>query len=235
VIAPFIDKFQDVVLSMRYSSVPVVAATKGYVFGGACELMMHCDRVVACLESYIGLVEAGVGILPAGCGTKEMAYRASQQVDPFKATTDYYKNIAMAEVGKSALYAQEMGYLREPDRIVFHPDEILYIAIQEAKSLATNYKPPLPPQFKAQGRTTLATIKASLVNLREGGFISLHDYKVASKIAYVICGGDIDADQTVDEAWILKLEQLKFIELADTDKTKERIQYTLETGRPLRN
>ena len=235
VLEPFIKELQETVLSMRYASIPVVAATKGYVFGGGCELIMHCDAVVASLESYIGLVEAGVGILPAGCGSKEMALRASRSVDPFKAFTSFYKNIAMAEVAKSALYAKEMGYLRDADEIVFHPDEVLYVAKETAKTLAINYRPPRPPKINVLGHSVIATIKASLVNLREGGFISAHDYLVASNIAYVICGGDLEKGEQVDENWFLALERKKFLELLGTNKTSERIQYTLETGKPLRN
>ena len=148
-----------------------------------------------------------------------------------------FKNIAMAEVSKSAENAREMGFLREADVIVFHPQEILYVALQQARAMAeSGYRPPLPPSaFPVAGNTGAATLKMMLVNMKEGSFISEHDYEIGSRIAECLCGGNVDPGSMVDEKWMLDLERKNFVELAKTDKTQARIENMLKTGKPLRN
>ncbi|MDP4027976.1 MAG: 3-hydroxyacyl-CoA dehydrogenase/enoyl-CoA hydratase family protein [Gallionella sp.] len=239
-------KFQQVSLRLRYAQVPTIAAVYGLALGGGCEFSIHCTRIVAALESYIGLVEVGVGLLPAGGGCKEMALRAAQDAqllssegrgDIFPHLKRYFQNIAMGEVAKSAELARDMGYLRPSDRIVLNQYELLHVAKEEAKALtATAYRPPLAPrQIPVAGRPGIATLKAAMVNLLEGGFISEHDYQIGCRIAETMCGGDVEAGSLVDEQWLLDLERKNFMELLATDKTKARVEYMLKNGKPLRN
>ena len=239
-------KFQQVSQRLKYAQVPTIAAVDGLALGGGCEFSIHCSRVVATLETYIGLVEVGVGLLPAGGGCKEMAMRAAQEaqrfandnrVDVFPFLRKYFQQIAMGEVAKSAELAREMGYLRQSDRIVLNRFELLHVAKEEAKALnATAYRPPLHPHRTAvAGRTGIATLKAAMINLREGGFISEHDYDIGCRIAETMCGGDVDAGSLVDEQWLLDLERRNFMELLATGKTQARIEYMLKNGKPLRN
>ncbi|MES1982856.1 MAG: 3-hydroxyacyl-CoA dehydrogenase/enoyl-CoA hydratase family protein [Pseudomonadota bacterium] len=233
-------KFQQVSQRLKYALVPTIAAVDGLALGGGCEFSIHCTRIVAALESYIGLVEVGVGLLPAGGGCKEMAQRAAADAkggDIFPFLRRYFQNIAMGEVSKSAELAREMGYLRPSDRIVLNRFELLHVAKQEAVALtATAYRPPLASrQIAVAGRTGIATLKAAMVNMREGAFISEHDYEIGCRVAEVICGGDVDAGSLVDEQWLLDLERRHFMELLATDKTRDRIEYMLKKGKPLRN
>ncbi|QKK02181.1 MAG: 3-hydroxyacyl-CoA dehydrogenase/enoyl-CoA hydratase family protein [Pseudomonadota bacterium] len=232
--------FQAANLRLRYANVPTVAAVRGLALGGGLELAMHTATRVAHLESYMGLVEAGVGLLPAGGGLGTLAM---QIVDDVKAGDTYpllekrYKQIAMGQVAGSAMEAREMGYLREHDRIVLHEHELLHAAHHEVRALAAaGYRPPLAGRkFPAAGDVGIATLKMLLVNMLEGRFISEHDYEIGSRIATVICGGEIDRGSTVDEAWIHRLERDHFLELAAMEKTQERVAHMLKTGKPLRN
>jgi 3-hydroxyacyl-CoA dehydrogenase len=233
-------KFQQVSMRLKYATVPTIAAVDGLALGGGCEFSMHCTRIVATLESYIGLVEVGVGLLPAGGGCKELAQRAAAEArggDIFPVLRRYFQNVAMGEVAKSAELAREMGYLRSTDRIVLNRFELLHIAKQEALALnATDYRPPLHQrQIAVAGRVGIATFKASMVNMLEGGFISAHDYNIGCRVAETLCGGDVDAGSLVDEDWLLDLERRNFMELLATDKTQARIEYMLKNGKPLRN
>jgi 3-hydroxyacyl-CoA dehydrogenase len=233
-------QFQVTTQALRYSMVPTVAAVDGLALGGGCEFIMHCDRAVATLESYIGLVEAGVGLLPAGGGCKEMALRAAAEAkggNVFPFLQKRFKTVAMAEVARSAEQAKEFGYLRTADRVVMNRFELLGIAKAEARMLAdAAYRPPLrPARVMVAGRSAISTIKAYMVNLREGGYISEHDYLIGEKSAIVMCGGDVEPGSTVDEQWFLDLERQHFIELLATEKTQARIEHTLKTGKPLRN
>lgn len=232
--------FQAANLRLRYSSVPSVAAVRGLALGGGLELAMHTATRVAHLESYMGLVEAGVGLLPAGGGLGTLAM---QIVDDVKARDTYpllekrYKQVAMGQVAGSAMEAREMGYLREHDRIVLHEHELLHAAHFEVRAMAAaGYKPPMAGRtFPAAGDVGIATLKMLLVNMLEGRFISEHDYEIGSRIATVLCGGEIDRGAKVDEAWIHRLEREHFLKLAAMDKTQERIAHMLKTGKPLRN
>ncbi len=233
-------KFQQVSMRLKYSSVPTIAAVDGLALGGGCEFSMHCTRIVATLESYIGLVEVGVGLLPAGGGCKELAQRAAAEAkggDIFPSLRRYFQQVAMGEVAKSAEMAREMGYLRSTDRIVLNRFELLHIAKQEAMALiATDYRPPLHQrQIAVSGRVGIATFKASMMNMLEGGFISEHDYNIGCRVAETMCGGDVDVGSLVDEDWLLDLERRNFMELLATDKTQARIEYMLKNGKPLRN
>lgn len=233
--------FQATSQRIKYSLVPVVAAVRGLALGGGCEFQMHSARAVVALESYIGLVEAGVGLLPAGGGLKEIAVRASQAAGPggdvFAELKKTFETVAMAKVSASAVEAKELGLVRENDLVVFNAYEQLYIAKQQVLALAeSGYRPPLPARrIQVAGDVGIATFKMMLVNMLEGRFISEYDYEIAVRIATVLCGGEVDRGALVDEEWLLALERKHFVELAQQEKTQARIGHMLKTGKPLRN
>ena len=234
-----INTFQQTALRLRYSKVPTIAATRGYVFGGGCEFMLHCDRVVAALESYIGLVEVGVGLLPAGGGCKEFALRAVREStgDALATLKDYFMNIATAKVATSALEAKALKFLRDGDVVVFNEHELLYVAVAQAKAMmAAGYRAPHRVKtFPAPGRNVAASIRGQLLNMKEGQFISQHDDDIATLIADVMTGGDVEPGTEVTEQWMLDLERKHFMQLLKTQKTQDRIANMLSTGKPLRN
>ena len=239
-VVDIVANFQIVSQRLKYSQIPTIAAVDGMALGGGCEFAIHCARMVATLESYIGLVEVGVGLLPAGGGCKEFAHRAADEAkggDIFPHLRRYFQQIAMGEVAKSAELAREMGYLKASDRIVMNRFELLHVAKAEAQAMiATAYRPPLQnKKIPVAGRTGIATFKASMINMKEGGFISEHDYDIGSRIAEIMCGGDVEAGSLVDEDWLLELERKHFLALVATDKTKERVEFMLKNGKPLRN
>jgi 3-hydroxyacyl-CoA dehydrogenase len=233
--------FQATSQRVKYSLVPVVAAVRGLALGGGCEFQMHSARTVAHLESYIGLVEAGVGLLPAGGGLKELAVRASAAAgangDVFAELKRVFETVAMAKVSTSAVEAKELGLLRDGDVVSFNAFEQLHIAKAQARGLAERgYRPPLPARrIRVAGDVGIATFRMLLVNMLEGRFISEYDNEIATRIATVLCGGEIDRGAVVDEEWLLKLERRHFVELAQQPKTQERIAHMLKTGKPLRN
>lgn len=234
-----IAQFQQTALRLKYSMIPTVAALRGRALGGGCELMMHCDAVVAAFESYPGLVELGVGVIPAGGGCKEMALRAAShanQADLMSYIQSYFQQIATAQVASSATEAMQMGYLRATDQRMMHANEVLHTALVKVKALQeSNYLPPLAQRFKVTGMEGHARLQAGLVNWLEGGFISKHDYTLANELAFVLCGGDLNQNTLVDEQWMLRLEREAFIKLTKTELTQARINHLLETGKPLRN
>ena len=238
-IEPEVAKLQQAHLAMKYASVPVVAAVAGLALGGGCELMMHAAKRVASIESYIGLVEVGVGLIPAGGGLKEAAVRAAADAkgnDLLQFLKNYFTNAATAAVSKSALEAKKMGYLAADDVIVFNPYELLHVAKIEARALYdAGYRPPLKALVPVAGRYGMATIMAQLVNMRDGGFISAHDYKLGAMIAEIVCGGEVEKDSLVSEQWLLDLERKAFMELLVHPKTQERIMGMMQTGKPVRN
>ncbi len=235
-----VEQFQITTQALKYSMTPTVAAVDGLALGGGCEFVMHCDRAVATLESYIGLVEAGVGLLPAGGGCKEFALRVAADAKGGTASffiQKYFKSVAMAEVGRSAEHARDIGYLRATDKVVMNRFELLEIAKAEVRALAAGgYRPPLrQTAIPAAGRSEIATIRTVLENMLAGGHISAHDHLIGCKVAQVMCGGDIEAGSLVDEQWYLDLERRHFMELMATEKTQARIEHMLKTGKPLRN
>ena len=231
--------FQRTSMRIKHALVPVVAAVRGLCLGGGCEFQMHSARTVATLESYIGLVEAGVGLLPAGGGLHELALRAGKAnpADPFEALKKVFETVAMAKVSGSALEAKHMGLLRESDVVVFNPFELLYVAKKTALALAeSGWRPPLYERaIPVAGDVGTATFRAQLANLQAGYFASEHDVAVATRIADTLCGGAIERGSRVDEQWLLDLERRHFVALAKTEKTQARIAHTMATGKPLRN
>lgn len=233
--------FQSTSQAIKYALVPVVAAVRGLALGGGCEFQMHTAKTVAGLESYIGLVEAGVGLLPAGGGLKELAVRASEAAGAsgpvFDELKKVFETVAMAKVSTSAVEAKELGLLRPQDAVVFNVHELLHIAKGQAKALHdAGYRPPLPARrVRVAGDVGIATFKMLLVNMREGRFISPYDEEIATRIATVLCGGEVDRNSIVDEDWLLALERKHFVELAQQPKTQERVAHMLKTGKPLRN
>jgi 3-hydroxyacyl-CoA dehydrogenase len=236
---PGIALLQDTFMAMKYSNVPVVAAVAGLALGGGCEMALHASKRVASIESYIGLVEVGVGLIPAGGGLKEAAVRASNEAkgtDILQFLKTGFTNAATANVSKSALEAKAMGYLKEDDIIVFNPYELLHVAKVEARAMFdAGYRPPLRRPVTVVGRYGYGTIKAQLVNMRDGGFISAHDFKLGEMIAEIVSGGNVDQGSVVSEQWFLDMERKAFLELLNHPKSQERIMGMMQTGKPVRN
>jgi 3-hydroxyacyl-CoA dehydrogenase len=238
-IEPEVVKLQQALQAMKYANVPVVAAVAGLALGGGCELMLHAAKRVASIESYIGLVEVGVGLIPSGGGLKEAALRAAADAkgnDLLQFLKVYFTNAAMASVSKSALEARQMGYLKPDDVIVFNAYELLHVAKVEARAMFdAGYRPPLQKLVPVAGRYAIGTIMMQLVNMRDGGFISAHDFKLAQMIASIVSGGEVDQGSLVSEQWLLDLERKAFMELLNHPKTQERIMGMMQTGKPVRN
>ena len=242
-IAPEEKKLQEAMLALRYANVPTVAAVRGMALGGGCEVAVYCAKRVAAMESYLGLVEVGVGLIPGGGGLTYIARRAAEMAnagnagaDLFAFLKDGFTNAAMAKVGTSAIESRQLGYLLDSDVIVPHKDELLYVAIAQARAMfESGYRAPVRALFPAAGRSAKATIMAQLANMRDGGFISAHDFHISSLIADVLCGGDIDAGSLVNEEYLMALERRHFCSLLEHPKTQERVMGMLQTGKPVRN
>ena len=231
-------KFQRASTRFSQSEVPVVAAVDGMALGGGCEFAMHAVRTVCSAESYLGLVEIGVGVLPAGGGLRELARRAAAAApdgDPWPFIQRAFEFVAKAVVSASGEDAIGMGLLRDTDTIVMNSQELLTAAKAEALALAASWRPPIRKPIKVCGRTGAANLEGVVVNMHAGGWVSDHDAFIATKIAKILCGGDVDAGTEVTEDWVLNLERRAFVELCGTDKTRARIAHMLETGKPLRN
>ena len=233
---------QKVMLKMRYASVPVVSAIRGLALGGGCEMAVYSARRVAAVESYIGLVEVGVGLVPGAGGLTYIARRAAENAqsstgkDLMPFLSEGFAAAAMAKVGTSAHESRKLGYLLEGDVIVAHKDELLFVAISQAKAMYTaGYRAPARRLFAVAGRDGIATIRGQLVNMQGGGFISAHDFHIASLIAGVVCGGDVDAGSLVSEEYLMTLERKAFCALIEHPKSQERIMGMMNTGKPLRN
>jgi 3-hydroxyacyl-CoA dehydrogenase len=242
-IKPEVKKLQDLMLRLRYAQVPVVSAMRGIALGGGCELAVYSTQRVAAMETYVGLVEVGVGLVPAGGGLTYIARRAAEMAnagnagaDIFKFVTDGFTNAAMAKVGTSALESRKMGYLLWSDVIVPHKDELLFVAIAQAKAMAdSGWRAPAKSLIPVAGRNAVATIKGQLANMRDGGFISAHDFHISTLIAEVVCGGDVDAGSLVSEEYLMAMERDRFCALLEHPKSQERIMGMLQTGKPVRN
>jgi 3-hydroxyacyl-CoA dehydrogenase len=237
-----VNLFQQTTMRCRYSSVPVVIATQGYVFGGGCETLMHCDAAVCAAESYIGLVEVGVGLIPGGGGTKEFAVRLSDEYSregdvQIPRLIDRFRTIATAQVATSAYEAYNLGYLLpQKDHVVHNTARNISEAKELVLAMADTYIRPIPRKdIHVLGRTGLGALYIAAHSLLLGNYASEHDIKIAHKIAWVLCGGDLTSPQAVSEQYLLDLERDAFLSLCGEQKTLERIQFMLENGKPLRN
>tara|TARA_R100001143_G_scaffold63581_1_gene72404 strand:- start:8570 stop:10933 length:2364 start_codon:yes stop_codon:yes gene_type:complete len=237
-----VEAFQEVAVGLRYQPFPIVAAVAGRAFGGGVEFFMHCDRVVAHHELYCGLVELGVGLIPAGGGTKELLMRAMEKVelsenaDPLPYLKNAFKTIGLAKVSDSAHKAREMGFLKDSDVIVMHRDLLLKTAKQEALTLARKgYKPPVEPTVQWVGQTGFSALNVMLYIMNEAGYASDYDKLLTRKVAEVMTGGDISEPQQVPESVILKKERDAILECFQDERTHQRMEHMLKTGKPLRN
>jgi 3-hydroxyacyl-CoA dehydrogenase len=235
-------EMQQAMLKLRYANIPVVSAVRGLALGGGCELAVYSAKRVVAMESYIGLVEVGVGLVPGAGGLTYIARRAAENAatstgkDLLPFLTEGFTAAAMAKVGTSALESRKLGYLLESDVIVPHKDELLFVALAQARAMFdSGYRAPNKRPFAVVGRSGVATIKGSLVNMRDGGFISAHDFHIASLIANVVCGGDVDAGSLVTEEYLMMLERQAFCSLLNHPKTQERVMGMMSTGKPVRN
>jgi 3-hydroxyacyl-CoA dehydrogenase len=237
-----IKAFQDTMMRVRYSAIPVVAAPQGLTLGGGCELCLHADAVVAAAETYIGLVEVGVGLIPAGGGTKEFALRASDEMKEEEIRIPTLKKrfltIGQAKVATSGFEAYELGIFRPGrDKVVMNLDRRISVAKQVALQMAEEgYTQPVPRKdITVLGREGLGVVWAGANAMYSGGYISEHDMLISQKLGYVLCGGDLTERSQVSEQYLLDLEREAFLSLLGTKKTLERIKHTLQTGKPLRN
>lgn len=236
-----ISYFQKSMMRVRYSSVPVVVAPFGMTLGGGCEMTMHADKVVAAAETYIGLVEVGVGLIPGGGGTKEMTLRTSRefQKDDVKNNRlrNSFMNIAMGKVGTSAYEAYDMGILEKgKDIVVVNKNTQIQTAKNVAKSLAEQgYTQPIEQKVTVLGKDALGMFYVGTDQMLAGKFISEHDKKIANKLAFVMVGGNLSEPTLVNEQYLLNLERETFLQLCGERKTLERMQYMLQNGKPLRN
>jgi 3-hydroxyacyl-CoA dehydrogenase len=236
--------FQQSVMSLRYSPKPVVVAPFQLVFGGGCEMVLHADRVRASAETYIGLVEVGVGIIPAGCGTKEMLVRALDSIpkdmkdaDPFPFVKRAFETIALAKVATSAEEARGFGFLGTDDSISMNRDRLIADAKKEVLALAASgyQQPQQRTDILALGMPGLATLKLGVHMMKRAGYISDHDALIGEKLARILTGGDLNHPTRVSEQYLLDLEREAFLSLIGTRKTQDRIAHMLKTGKPLRN
>jgi 3-hydroxyacyl-CoA dehydrogenase len=235
-------KLQDLNIRMRYSQKPIVVAPAGLTLGGGCEITMHASRVVAAAETYIGLVELGAGVIPAGGGTKEMLRRVVNPVmrienaDPLAALQRAFLQMGQAKVATSAEEARDMGILAVSDRIVMNRDHLLTQAKKEVlHMIASGYRPPAPEPIYAAGRDTLAALRIGAWMFKEGRYITPYDHHIASKLAYVMCGGELTRPQWVSEQYVLDLEREAILSLFGEERTQARMWNILQTGKPLRN
>ncbi len=234
--------FQNTMMRVRYCAVPVVVATHGYTFGGGCELSMHADAVQAAAETYMGLVEVGAGLIPAGGGTKEMTLRFSDSLMKGDVETnrfrEYFLTIAQAKVSTSALEAYDYGYLRKGiDNITINKQRLIADAKRRVLQLVSlGYTPPTPRNdIHVMGRAGLGIVEAGAEAMRFAGYATEYEAKIARKLGWVMCGGDLSAESKVSEQYLLDLEREAFLSLCGEPKTLERMQHLLQTGKPLRN
>ncbi|HEU0368963.1 MAG TPA: 3-hydroxyacyl-CoA dehydrogenase family protein, partial [Candidatus Acidoferrum sp.] len=245
-----VKQFQNVNLAIKYAKKPVVAAPQGMALGGGCEISLHAARIHSAAEAYVGLVEAGVGLIPGGGGTKEMLIRANENaaggedLDLFHALKPIFENVAMAKVGTSAEECRELGYFRREDRYSMNTQRLVADAKETALSLLRSGRKPAAAswqegaqttQIKVLGEQFLAGAKLAIHMLVRGGYASEYDAVVARKLANILAGGALTSPQLVSEEYVLELEREAFVSLLGEKKTQERIAFTLKTGKPLRN
>jgi 3-hydroxyacyl-CoA dehydrogenase len=241
-------QFQNMTQLIKFSSKPVVAAPFGLALGGGCEVSLHAAARQPHAELYMGLVEVGVGLLPGGGGCKEMTVRAldaassirgdgRESVELMEAMKKAFENVALAKVSTSAYEARGLGFLSRGDHVTMNRERVLTDAKSKALELArAGYQAPLPrTDLPAPGENILATLKLGVHLMRQGEFISDHEVKIAGKVAEVLCGGAVTPGTPISEQYLLDLEREAFKSLCGERKTQERIQYTLKTGKPLRN
>jgi 3-hydroxyacyl-CoA dehydrogenase len=228
----FVVDFQQLNMSLKYAPKPVVAAPFGMALGGGCEIPLHCARLQASAELYMGLVEVGVGVIPAGGGCKEMVLRSRDPKDPKK----IFEQIGFAKVSASAAEARDFGFLREGDRISMNPERLIDDAKQLALSLAPGYAPGAPrTDITVSGEAGYALMKMGVWMARQGGYISDYDAVIGEKLAYILSGGKLSGTPQVSEQYLLDLEREMFLSLCGRKETQQRIQRMLKTGKPLRN
>jgi len=235
-----IDAFQKTIMKVRYSSVPVVVATSGLALGGACELSMHADAVQAHNETYMGLVELGAGLIPAGGGTKETVLRVSSEYskgDPeFNKLMESFMTIASAKVSTSALEAQEMGFFKKTTNTANRTNLIKDAKNQVLNIASLGYvKPTIKKKIKVHGRSALAMFNAGIETMKQGMYITEYDQKLAQKLAHIMCGGDLTQECYVDEQYLLDLERETMVSLCGEEKTLQRMHSILFKRKPLRN
>ncbi|MCH2448623.1 MAG: 3-hydroxyacyl-CoA dehydrogenase/enoyl-CoA hydratase family protein [Gracilimonas sp.] len=235
-----VNNFQRTAVALRYAPFPVVAAPFGKTLGGGVEFCLYSDKVVAHHELYMGLVEVGVGLIPAGGGTTELLRRAMNKLegeaDPLPFIREVFKTIGMAKVSESAHLAKELGYLRESDTIVMNRDLLIKTAKEEALNLVqAGYRSPAETPIKVLGKTALAAMKLMLHVMHEGKYITDYDQVVAERVAYVLAGGDLSEAQEVPESYLLRLEREAILECLQDDRTLDRMEHMLKKGKPLRN
>jgi 3-hydroxyacyl-CoA dehydrogenase len=239
-----IRSFQNATMSLRYSPKPVVCAPFGLVVGGGCEITVHGDRARAAAETYMGLVEVGVGLIPAGGGTKEMLVRALDSIpkgmddaDPFPFVKRAFETIAMAKVSTSGEEARALGFLSEDDAVSMNQDRLIADAKQEVLALAASgyVQPQQRADVLALGLPALATLKLGVHQMKRGGFISEYDALIGEKLARILTGGDLNHPTRVSEQYLLDLEREAFLSLCGQRQTQERMAHMLKTGKPLRN
>ena len=236
-----INQFQQTIMRCRYSAIPVVAATQGYVFGGGCEMVMHCDASVCAAESYIGLVEVGSGVIPGGGGTKEFALRLSDSFFEgdvqIPSLVERFRTIATAQVATSAYEAYKHGYLQhQKDEVEVNTPRNIARAKEKVLELSDQYTQPIQrDDIQVLGRAGLGALYVAANELFLGKFATAHDILIAKKVAFVLCGGDLTYPQQVSEQYLLDLEREAFLSLCGEPKSLERMQHILQTGKPLRN
>ena len=245
-----VKQFQNINLAIKYAPKPVVAAPQGMALGGGCEVLLHAAKIQAATEAYIGLVEAGVGLIPGGGGTKEMLIRANEHagggedLDLFHALKPVFESIAMAKVGTSAEECRDLGYLRREDGVSMNRDRLVADAKDAALALVRGGYKPLAAtwqegsqttQIKVLGEQFLVGAKLAIHMMLRGGYASEHDALVSRKLASILAGGSLTSPQLVSEQYVLDLEREAFVSLCGEKKTQERIAHTLKTGKPLRN
>jgi 3-hydroxyacyl-CoA dehydrogenase len=232
--------FQSATMGLKYADVPVVIAPAGLALGGGCEMVLHADRVRAAAETYMGLVEVGVGLIPAGGGTKEMLARAmeaaSPAADPLPAVQRVFETIGFAKVSTSGPDARRIGYLREADSISMNRERLLADAKALALERVPDYVRQQPrPAIRVGGAAVLAALKLGVHLAWRGGRISDHDALIGRKLAWILAGGNVPHATTLSEQQVLDLEREAFLSLCGERRTQERIAFTLKTGKPLRN